>query len=1553
MEEQNTPNSENLPSSTSHIFKKFQKLYAKQLKEVDETPGSDGLKLKVKILENWVEDLTEQNMMLVKTVDELESEALKRLSVLEANLNQGQETTLAEGTFGRHSNLSKGLNSQIETLCRELELVKSQLSDKEKLISTYQTRIEELGSTIEEGKADNSERVFAQSHSKPESVYDQDRNVQPSVYRELENTRLQLTQVEKEVIQLKKKLKEAESNIKRLRSDLVSSEKNAKEMRAALTAEVADKHDQILALRREVNQLEEQLRQADMQTHFKDDIIKELRKEVKVARSKETLVEVLGIKERSLSHLEQLTEQLEQKNQVINCLKQQLATGSSDLLYRVRQQVDWFTENISQQCSKGNCSEEFKKCITTMVEELKESIECCNLNPSDSTEMGKDPIKFVTSLQQSLDKSKKDICQSWNSISEAVQQMNETNTTMLVDQWKVGLCKQKSFQQKLQEVVRSIIDIKNSSNTNVYCVTRSMDSLQSLLFKFTNELNTQPSGRSFTGWLKNLHCVVTELITKVQEVSQMISDVKNSDDKTHADLVCKMQIVDCLQQELNEALRSEAKAYDSLCRKEKTQRVKVDSLMALVLHHQETWKQQMTLTDDLMKEILRLSRNSRNSYSKSPVANPTARRNVNWKSLISTISCDIKQSLCNIEQRQNQVSHLELDLSSVKLVLESAQKEIDEISKTNNHQDVIRKVTVLLLKLKKQIANALIKANDLVKAYESTKQEFINSSERIHNLQKEWDVLEREVRSHWEQLSKDFSLPQKPNKGVCPSQEVLATYGQKVKELNETLDSYFLQQQNDKAPFKPLLRQYRGVEQVLKKETDSAMKKVKGNMVELKSNIKDRDKLTETQDKTICVLQNSLKRCHTEAEQLRKTIHCLELQKCETERESKRKIQELESKISKLQSCLKKYEEVNDLKENDLVEKLQFATLELASLAGNLQDDCKIAHLKITDLYEQLSDKEKRHQKAEEDFKSAIANLQESIFKEQKRVGELQDKNRQLEKQIENSKLTTESKKIKEENVQKDLIEELQDKVHELQNKLKLSEETVAKHHKSEAALQIVIANLKESISNERKKKIESEKENNKLIEKIKELEDSSKDVSKSNQETIDKITDLKKQIKCWTKQVSDLRDQLKTTQEKLCSSLKREKQLQLDLSSKDSRYKEEISKKQEEIDQLTKTVGHLTDKIDESQTELHTTKTKTCEVELKLQNVCGAYDELKLKEKEKEAQANKLQAALTELSRKFASCRLDAGTSQCVRHYQEECAKYEALYNTTACKLRSKEVEVSSLKQELERLRSELDHISMATSQQREDESCPFLMERVHQLSRELQVAHSCQNSYESMLRDIREQFSKKEEENFHLKTQMKQITLQRDTILSDLELATQEISRLKNNNSSLQSTIKRLEKSNAQFSEQLVYESDHSAHLQPNIEVQREISTALTSQLRGVKQKLHATKHDYKLLQTAYEDLNRKYTMLQRGERDLEGMKEAKPVSKTESHCRPCLAKSSKSVNYIKTPENMRSQDHFDHLPHSKSWHEDKDLERRWKRKLQDVIRGGDVMHNSSSSN
>lgn len=64
------------------------------------------------------------------------------------------------------------------------------------------------------------------------------------------------------------------------------------EMRDALTAEVAEKHDIILSLKHDILRLEEQCLQINKHAQFKDDIIKELRKEVKQLRQN---VQVSGI----------------------------------------------------------------------------------------------------------------------------------------------------------------------------------------------------------------------------------------------------------------------------------------------------------------------------------------------------------------------------------------------------------------------------------------------------------------------------------------------------------------------------------------------------------------------------------------------------------------------------------------------------------------------------------------------------------------------------------------------------------------------------------------------------------------------------------------------------------------------------------------------------------------------------------------------------------------------------------------------------------------------------------------------------------------------------------------------------------------------------------------------------------------------------------------------------------------------------------------------------------------------------------------------------------
>lgn len=101
-----------------------------------------------------------------------------------------------------------------------------------------------------------------------------------------EITRLRLNASERDELNqqienLKSEKNELEKKVTCLQENLQEVSHNFKETKWALTTEVAEKHDQAQELRRCVGVLEEQLRQADKQTHFKDDIIKELRKELK------------------------------------------------------------------------------------------------------------------------------------------------------------------------------------------------------------------------------------------------------------------------------------------------------------------------------------------------------------------------------------------------------------------------------------------------------------------------------------------------------------------------------------------------------------------------------------------------------------------------------------------------------------------------------------------------------------------------------------------------------------------------------------------------------------------------------------------------------------------------------------------------------------------------------------------------------------------------------------------------------------------------------------------------------------------------------------------------------------------------------------------------------------------------------------------------------------------------------------------------------------------------------------------------------------------------
>uniref|UniRef100_A0A1B6GFT0 Uncharacterized protein n=1 Tax=Cuerna arida TaxID=1464854 RepID=A0A1B6GFT0_9HEMI len=1425
MDDQKEESSSRSSASIFESLQQFKTLYYEQIQKSDDS--YDGLKMRVRVLQKWVQDLMDQNDLLVKTVEELETDALQRLTLLEANISDNQKPQISSRNV-RELLSPKGLD-QVECLRQELEDVKKQLSEKEKLVAKYQNRIKELRGCIEKDRP-TDEKEYVQRHvvsEHRESNFDQEHS---SVKKELEITQNQLCHMEKEVSQLKKKLKEADCNVKRLRSDLVASEKNAREMRSALTAEVAEKHDQILALRREVAALEDLLRQADMQTHFKDDIIKELRKEVKVARSKETLVEVLGIKERSLSHLEHLTEQLEQKEHTIGCLKNQLQQyrETPNALYRIRQQVDWFTENISQQCASGNVPEEFKKCITTMLEELKESIECCNMVPS-STGPCKESIELVKAAQKKFDRSQKDLCQSWASIWDSVHEIDSLDLSQQVEHWKKCLVRRQCLQQKICEIIQSITQIISSATTQTGTILNSVNSLHSTLCSLVEEMNNHhDQQRDISSWLKKLNHLVSKSLVKTEEICQIAVNSKSEERKIKCELMSKVQSLDVLEHQLIEATDCEHKAYEQFCKMEKTQRVKVDTLLATVLHYQEMWTHQIALSDDMKTRILHLidCLKQVNKPRASKVEIPVE-RSLNVKSIVTRISSEIRTSISDIEHKQNQISHLETDLSKVRVVLETVQQEIDDMIKENNSKDLSKKVACLLKKLKKQITNTLTKAGSLVSVYQAAKKEYVCAAQQVVQLQHEFDSLEEEVHSSYYYICQEYSKPSSPTceRRTSDSQVELDRYKKQCPGLNER------PKQETK-----LQLQYEEMQKALT-EKEEALRMVKDNLQELKCNIKDRDRMAANHEETINVLQNSLKMSQNEAEELHRKITCLEMKNTDVEKECKKQIQSYQNKISDLQRCLK-----------------------------------------------QSEDATKKHQKAEAALQIVISNLKENIHKEQKTFSELTKANKKLQEQLTSS-------------------------------------------------------------SNAYKK----------------EIEDNNQRINASNEENVNKIKELEEQVKCWSAKVPELERKLHDLQEKFSESAQHEKQLQHKLLTLEKQCSEEVCSKQREVSHLSSLVKSMTEKLKEVTAELEIEKKKCFESEQKLQAACLAYDELKIKAKDKETTAEKLHVALTQLSNKFVSRRLD--TKGCVRHYQEECAKFEALYNTTACKLRSKEVEMSSMIQEIDRMRTEIDRLTLPPILQKEDDTCPFLLERVQQLSKEIQVAHSCQNSYETKIKELTEKCHQKEEEISYLKSQIKQVIMQRDTLLSDLERAQEEIAKLKVTKCSLQDTIKKIEQNKGQLTEQvksmqkLICEGQgpDSVKLQPNIELQREISSALSCQLRNVKQKLHATRHNYKQLQIAYDELEKRYNLTQKGEHFLDQMR------KDKVHCAPCTSKSSKSATYLKNTEDIGDRDHYlEFSSRTKSWHklapsrEFEQKEKIWKEKLQRVVRRENFdMNNSSSSN
>ncbi|XP_049960274.1 repetitive organellar protein-like isoform X2 [Schistocerca serialis cubense] len=336
-------------SRPSEIIAKLQDVYEKILESVDEDAEVDALKLKVSTLQSWVKDLTEQNMLLVETAEQLEKEAAERVSLLEERIRQtsqaalkymtklqdydnqvqdlaGQKINLVSMTLSqeqlqtRVSNLQNDIKNLLDLIQRAKETGswdldnlsfkevvwddnfvgtlsveqpqqytsaeqkignKASVSDFEDkvVIQNYQSQISLWKSKALEAEA-KIKKLEEDAINKKNTLSDlqqQFAESQTCLDSTLKENEKLCSQIKAHVEQMSLKDKE----IEKIKKTILDMERSSKDERAALTAEVAEKHDEIRSLTEKNKQLENRCRDANMQTQLKDDIIKQMRKDIK------------------------------------------------------------------------------------------------------------------------------------------------------------------------------------------------------------------------------------------------------------------------------------------------------------------------------------------------------------------------------------------------------------------------------------------------------------------------------------------------------------------------------------------------------------------------------------------------------------------------------------------------------------------------------------------------------------------------------------------------------------------------------------------------------------------------------------------------------------------------------------------------------------------------------------------------------------------------------------------------------------------------------------------------------------------------------------------------------------------------------------------------------------------------------------------------------------------------------------------------------------------------------------------------------------------------
>ncbi|KAL6439318.1 hypothetical protein ACFW04_003883 [Cataglyphis niger] len=513
------------------ILDEFRKLYESRIEKIDqESSGeSDRVSMKLQIMRDWIKDLGEQNTMLVHTVEDLEEATCNRVKLLEEKLKQSSQLVVDNLTRSCHS--EKALNtlsnrvSQLEKdeeyLLQKIEYLQSdirgllevirrahqqntwdldditffeiqredipvpesqlelegkvadlmtELSVKDETINKYVSRLQCFCEKLKEHAKQTNEVV---SHP---MINDQNYDIilTPDILEsvldvkdsENRNLRRQLQDIESKLMvctyennmgttNLQVQLEEKSKKVQQLEDKLARLEKEAVETRDTLTAEITA--------------LEKQNYHANIGNLLKDDLIKEMRKELKEATledvsSRKVRIDTNNFPEKcplpwiDISHFK--------KDEFISFLNSTKThvQKECEILSDLKLELGKFVEKLSVETNEvndciisNNCMNKNKLFASGMSDKLVNCIEII-------TRMYSEREKEIT-LFDCMIKKEENYCVCSDS-KDIKSNINNARQFKLMEEFRVCTVEAQAATEDIREEINTVISTFNSRHQN-------------------------------------------------------------------------------------------------------------------------------------------------------------------------------------------------------------------------------------------------------------------------------------------------------------------------------------------------------------------------------------------------------------------------------------------------------------------------------------------------------------------------------------------------------------------------------------------------------------------------------------------------------------------------------------------------------------------------------------------------------------------------------------------------------------------------------------------------------------------------------------------------------------------------------------------------------------------------------------------------------------------------------------------------------------------------------------------------------------------------------